>query len=435
MDRLTYERLEKKVGVAKAFQVVYPDLPEFFLEYCWLGRLIEISNSLSEEHEANAIIAKRIGALEDISQYDIGDAYRGAKESLKPILLKKIGSLEKDFDFWAETYVSNLSSDISLRSVLANKIVSIKPSLEQWLKLMSKIGKQDYGNRLTHIPMFLSQILALPATCSDWFALHKSIPYWGINYELKDKLQYGCLGKIIGFAEELEKATEDQSGDWKRMFDLWEQVFRMSINFQKEKNQALDGMVKAARNVSPDHKFHCWIEIFGNLASYAERVNEPEKIRVEALEKIRKAAARPEDLAFQYELHEAESFQYRYGKLREIMLEKLKITPMVVSTVGSWVETAFARWGSHTAEVAEVVCQKFQEMWEREQSIPLSFKHLFQIAEGANRRNSSELMSLVAPRLIKSARGNIDKLGKILNLNNLPQAYQEEIGGIIREQI
>lgn len=435
MDRRTYERLENKVGVAKAFQVAYPNIPKSFLEYCWLGRLITISNDLPEDHEANAIIAKRIEALEDISQYDIEDAYRGAKESLKPILLKKISSMEKDFEFWAETYRRNLCSDISLRSAVANKIVSLKPSLKQWLTFMSKIGEQDYGNRLTHIPMFLSQILALSATCSDWFALHKSIPYWGINYELEDKLQYGCLGKIIGFAEELERETERDSGNWKKMFDLWEGIFRMSINYAKEKNQALGGMVKAARNVSSEHKFYCWVEIFGNLARYYERIKDPEKIRSEALEEIRKADARPEDLAFQYELHEDPSYQYRYGEFREIMLEKLKATPMVVSTIGSWVETAFARWGSHTAEVAEVVCQKFQEMWRREQPIPLSFKHLFLIAEGSKRRNSAELMNLVAPRLINSTRGNIDKLGKILNLKNLPKAHQDKISGIIREKI
>jgi hypothetical protein len=298
MDRRAYERLENKVGVAKAFQVAYPNLPKSFLEYCWLGRLITISNDLPEDHEANAIIAKRIEALEDISQHDIGDAYCGAKESLKPILLKKISSMEKDFEFWAETYRRNLCSDISLRSAVANKIVSLKPSLKQWLTFMSKIGEQDYGNRLTHIPVFLSQILALPATCSDWFALHESIPYWRINYELKDKLQYGCLGKIIGFAEELEKETENESGNWKKMFDLWEGIFRMSINYAKEKNQALDGMVKAARNVSSENKFHCWVEIFGNLARYYERIKDPEKIRAEALEEIRKADARPEDLAF-----------------------------------------------------------------------------------------------------------------------------------------
>jgi|GEM_PF-3216542 len=435
MDRQAYERLENKVGVAKAFQVVYPNLPESFLKYCWLGKLITISKDLPEDHEANAIIAKRIEALEDISQYDIGNAYRGVKESLRPILLKKIGSLEKNFEFWAETYRRNLCSDISLRSVLANKIVSLKPSLKQWLAFMSKIGEADYGNRLTHIPMFLSQIMALPTSCSDWFALHESIPYWGINYELKDKLQYGCLKKIIEFAEELDKATENGSADWKKMFDLWEKTFRMSINHKEEKNQSLDGMAKAARNVSPEHKFRCWVEIFGNLARYAEGINEPEKIRAEALEEIRKATTRPEDLAFQYELHESPSYQYRYGKFRKIMLEKLKATPMVVSTVGSWIETAFARWGSHTAEVAEVVYQKFQEMWEREQPIPLSFKHLFQIAEGAHRRKSPDLMNLVAPRLINSARGNIDKLGKILNLEDLPQTHQDKIGEVIRKQM
>ena len=435
MNEQAYRRLEGKLGEAKAFQVVFPNLPKNFWDYCMPQKLVTISNDLPPDHEAQTAITERIQALRNPSSFDLLEAYDRAKGRIKTALLEKIGCLDKDYKFWTETYCREFHADLPLRDLSVQKIVSLKPSLEQWLNFMDKIGRSRLDEKWVHFPLLLGQVFALAETCSDWIAIRKSISYWHVGYDLEKDLEYGCLGKIVGLAEELHKVVEHDSGGWKEMFDLWEEIFQMSINHEEEKNRALDGMVKAARNVSSEQKFHCWTTIFERITHYCDRIRELEKVQAEALEEIKKADAAPNQIAFRFEIHKDPSDQYSYGEYRKVMLAKLKSVPMVVRTVGSWVDVAMDRYCQSTPEVNAVLTEKFGELWSREQPIPLSFKHLFQIAEGATRRGSVELLDLVAPLLIKAAGTNVDKLGKILNLDNLPKEHQDKIGEIIRKQI